>query len=205
MLRIFTAILLLLLHLDAKAPKKDKFILYAKKITSTNSVIEAEGDVLLYSKKYTFRANRALYHKATKSIDLFGDVYISDDQGNITHLNNTRVNLNRYSFNTRNLFIFNRESNIWFYSDKVSSSKDRYILKRSALSSCDRLDPDWMIGFTKGVYNKKEEFVLLKNPTFYIKNRAVLYLPWFAFPTAKERKSGFLKPIFGFESRSTRV
>ncbi len=201
MLRIFTAILLLLLHLDAKAPKKDKFILYAKKITSTNSVIEAEGDVLLYSKKYTFRANRALYHKATKSIDLFGDVYISDDQGNITHLNKTSVNLNRYSFNTKNLFIFNRESDIWFHSDNVSSSKDRYILKGSALSSCDRLDPDWMIGFTKGVYNKKEEFVLLKNPTFYIKNRAVLYLPWFAFPTAKERKSGFLKPIFGFESR----
>ncbi len=201
MYRVVFLIFLIYLQLDAKDLNKKRFTLFAKNISSKNGIITANGDVTIYSKDSTFRANRVVYHKKSSLLELFGDVFVSDKSGNITRLENTTINLKSGKFESKNPFIYNQASNIWFHTNEIDSNKSIYRLKKSTLSSCDRSDPDWRIEFSKGTYNKEKEYVVLTNPRFYVKNTPVLYLPWFGFPTAKERKSGFLKPILGFESR----
>jgi LPS-assembly protein len=64
-------------------------------------------------------------------------------------------------------------------------------------STCNPINPDWKIISSSSVYNKKTKWVDLYNPTLYVKDVPILYLPYLGFSTNKTRKSGFLRPIFG--------
>ncbi len=178
----------------------EKYELLAGSVKSVNNVIEANEDVLIYSREYSFRADRATYDKKSGDLELFGHVDILLNGKVLTYIDHTIFNLKSKSFKGENLFAYDRDSEIWFNAKSTQSQKSEYVLRSTTLSSCQRQDPDWKITFTKGIYHKDKEYISIYNPTFYAGDIPILYLPWFGFTTNKNRESGLLKPIIGFEN-----
>jgi len=190
---------LLILSLFGKALTKE-YELLAGSISSVDGIIEASEDVIIYSKEYSFRADSARYDKESGDLELFGHVDIILQGKVITYIDHTIFNLKSKTFEGENLFAYDSDSEMWFNSQSTQSEGNAYILHNTTLSSCQRQDPDWKISFTKGVYNREKEYISIYNPTFYAGDMPLLYLPWFGFTTNKNRESGFLKPIIGFEN-----
>ncbi len=178
----------------------DKYELLAGSVESINHVIEAHDDVLIYSKDYSFRANRVRYDKESGDLALFGNVDILLNGKILTSVNQTIFNLKSKSFKGKNLFAYDAESQMWFHSKSSQSKQQDYQLNSTTISSCNRQNPDWKITFSKGIYHRDKAYISIYNPTFYAGNIPLLYLPWFGFSTNKNRSSGFLKPIIGFEN-----
>jgi len=199
MFRYLSFLTLSLLSLQASG--LSRYELLAKEIRGEGDTITASGDVVIYSKENSFRANKAIYHQKSGELELFGDVYISYKNSDAIRLNETKFNLKNRTFESQNIFAYDQKANMWFETKKTTSKKDIYELKDTTISSCDRKDPEWKIKFSDGVYNKKEEYISIYNPTFYAGGVPLLYLPWFGFSTNNHRKSGFLKPIIGYENK----
>ncbi len=199
MLRGFLLYFLLTFSLFAEA-LSEEYELLAGTIKSVGTVIEASEDVIIYSKKYSFRADRARYDKQSGDLELFGHVDILLEGKVLTYVDHTVFNLKSKSFKGENLFAYDSDSEMWFSSKSTHSKENEYILRSTTLSSCQRQDPDWRITFSKGIYNREKEYISVYNPTFYAGNVPLLYLPWFGFTTNKNRESGLLKPIIGFEN-----
>jgi len=177
-----------------------EYALLAGKISSHDTIIEASDDVVIYSKEYSFRANSAKYFQKTGDLELFGNVDIMLKGKVLTNINQTTFNLKTKTFDGKKLFAYDSDSEIWFNTKSTKRQSDIFSLYNTTLSSCNRQNPDWKISFTKGDYNQQKGYISIYNPTFYVANIPVLYLPWFGFSTNKTRKSGFLKPIVGFEN-----
>jgi LPS-assembly protein len=199
MLRILFLSLITALSLFS-APLTKEYELLAGEVHQEGDLLIAKEDVVIYSKSYAFRADKAHYNQKSADLELFGDVDIILNGKIITHLNHTIFNLKSKTFNTKNLFAYDAENQMWFNATDSNSKKEQYLLHHTTLSSCDREDPDWRIVFSKGVYHQDKEYISIYNPTFYAGNVPILYLPWFGFSTNKNRESGFLKPILGFEN-----
>ncbi len=187
------------LALLATQASSTKYELLAKELISDDEIIKASGDVVIYSKKNIFRADRAIYNPKSGDLELLGDVYLSYNNKESILLKYTKFNLKNSTFSSKNIFAYDEDSSIWFDTLNTKKEGEIYKLKHTTLSSCNRIDPAWKIGFTKGFYNKKREYISLYNPTFYADGIPILYLPWFGFPTNRDRSSGFLKPILGYE------
>ncbi len=190
----------LALSLSAQ-PLDGRYELLAGSVRSDGMVIEANEDVLITSKAYSFRADHARYEKKSGDLALFGDVDILLHGTLYTHLNKTLFNLKSETFKSHNLFAYDSDSQMWFHARSSKGKRADLFLKETTISSCQRDDPDWKITFTKGIYHKDKEYISIYNPTFYAGDIPILYLPWFGFTTNKNRSSGFLKPIIGFENR----
>ncbi len=176
------------------------YTLLAGSIHSDNDVIMAEDDVIIFSTSDTFRADSVRYNPKSADLELLGNVDIMIDGQILNKINHTIYNLKSKKFSGKNLFAYDNNSKMWFYAKDVSGEKTHLKLTKTTISSCNRRDPDWHISFSKGFYNKDQEYISIYNPTFYVGDFPVMYLPWFGFTTNKNRKSGFLKPILGFEN-----
>ncbi len=202
MLRGFLLSLLLMQTLFAQALDK-RYMLLAAEIASDANGLRASGDVIIYSKAYSFRADKVHYNPKSADLELLGnvDIMIGGKEGKvISKVNHTVFNLKTNTFKSENFFAYDSDSQMWFNSKTSEGMDNIYNLKKTTISSCNRNDPDWKITFSKGFYNKDKEYISIYNPTFYAGDVPILYLPWFGFTTNKTRKSGFLKPTIGFES-----
>ncbi len=193
--------LLLFLPIALFAQKlADNYELFASKIVQNEKRIEAIGDVVIYNAKNYFGARRAVYDIERKTVELFGDVVYVRDNREFSRAQYLKIDLKKKRYFLKSPFLFDLSSRIWLHSRSFRSYDEKIKLSKTTLSSCDVADPDWRIGFSQGYYYKKSEFVSLYNPTFYIGEVPILYLPWFGFPTTKKRKSGLLRPVIGFEN-----
>ena len=179
---------------------KNQYELLAGEIHSDAAGLEATGDVLIYSKEYSFRADSIHYNPKSTDLELSGNVDILMQGKVISKVNQTVFNLRSKKFKGENFFAYDSDSQMWFNTKNTEGKENIFLLNKTTISSCERYDPDWKITFTKGIYNKEKEYISIYNPTFYAGDIPILYLPWFGFTTNKHRKSGFLKPIIGFES-----
>jgi LPS-assembly protein len=183
------------------ATNLSRYELLSKELKYQGDQVIATGDVMIYSKKGTFRADRAVYDRKKGDLELFGHVYLEYANQDRILLDHTVINLKKSSFFSDKLFTYDDDSKIWLQSSDSKKNRDLITFKSTEISSCDRVDPDWMIRFTHGKFDQKREYISIYNPTFYFQNVPILYLPWFGFPTTKKRKSGFLKPILGYENK----
>jgi LPS-assembly protein len=172
----------------------------ANSIVALDDEIIADNGVVVYSKEATFKAKKVIYNRKEKTLELFDDVEMIVENKEYTKTDYLKVNLSKNIHNSKKFFLYNEDSDIWLYSSNSKSNKNRYHLKNSVISSCNRNDPDWTIRFTDGLYNKKSEFISLTNASLYAGNIPVFYLPWFGFSVNKKRKTGLLRPIIGFEN-----
>ncbi len=74
----FLASLILIssLLLASKTKESSKYQIFAKSVEAEGDYIYALGDVVVYNENYVLSADRVVYNKKTKEIELFGNVHI---------------------------------------------------------------------------------------------------------------------------------
>ena len=177
------------------------YTIYASKVVSDGDVVFADGDVVIYNGANVYKADSAVYNRDKKSLKLYGNVTsITGDTR--TQSENLDIKTDTKAVKTDRFFTYDAKEGLWLRGSSYRGKDGIYITKDSEISSCNIVNPDWKILFSKAKFDKKNEFLYLYRPTFYLKKVPVFALPWFAFPTIKERKTGLLRPEFGVQAGS---
>ncbi len=194
-------IFLSLLAYAKTSPKKEaqKYQIFAKNVEVQGDRIYALGDVVIYHKDYVINADRIVYNKKTKDIELFGDVHILGLDHKVINSKYMKLNLSNKRLVSSPFFFFDPQTKVWIDSFEATGSKKRYLTNHAIVSSCDVRNPDWKIVFKEGYFDKKSSMVTVKHAVLYAGDIPVFYLPYFKFPTDKSRHSGLLRPSGGYE------
>ncbi len=166
----------------------------AKSLDKESSMVHAKGDVVVYSDKYIITANEAFYDYNSSELELIGDITILEGASFSSRSGYAKLDMQSDSGNLSPMFAYANESKMWIKCDDAEFDKRYYIAKKSIVSSCDVQNPDWKIVFSDGQYDKQEKFLETYNTLFYIDEVPILYLPYFAFPTDRSRRTGLLRP-----------
>ena len=81
-------------------------------------------------------------------------------------------------------------------------SKDVVKLKNATYSTCDFEDRDWELKAEKVKLDREKSVGTARNVTAKFKGVPLFYTPWISFPLNRDRKTGFLAPVFGRSSNS---
>ena len=179
--------------------KSSKYQIFAKSVEAEGDYIYALGDVVVYNENYVLSADRVVYNKKTKEIELFGNVHILGLDHKVINSKYIKLNLENKSLVSSPFFFFDPETKVWIESFEATGSKKRYLTNHAIVSSCDVKHPDWKIVFKEGYLDKDSKMVTVKHATLYAGNVPIFYLPYFKFPTDKSRHSGLLRPSGGYE------
>lgn len=172
----------------------------AENVTKQGTLIHAINNVVLYSPKYLITADEAYYDTASGDLELFGNITMLEGVSYASRTGHTKLNLNTDIGVSDPLFFFDDETNVWIKCENAILNPETYVTQKSIVSSCNTQDPDWKIAFTSGEFNKESKWLHLYNPVFYANDVPVFYLPYFAFSTDTTRRTGLLRPEFGFGS-----
>jgi LPS-assembly protein len=82
----------------------------------------------------------------------------------------------------------------------VRETEERFRIRRGSLTTCIGPDPAWQFK-ARDSSVEIEGYAHLKHATFWIRNVPVFYVPYFVYPTKRERATGFLPPNFGTSDR----
>lgn len=89
------------------------------------------------------------------------------------------------------------QPSVFYKAENIErKSENTYILEKAKLSSCSQPEPRWSFSFGKGTF-KKDDYIEMWHPVFYIKNVPIFYLPYIRYPLKKERATGILMPQVG--------
>jgi len=198
----------------------ETFRIIANKINDNNSIITAQGEVVITSPSYYITSNKAVYDRNSSTLELIGNVSIIK--------NNYLLSISDYSFldlkkeieHIKPVLLIDRNSKVWLNGENGKQIKNQIYLKNGTVSSCNCYNPAWQINFNKAKYNKKEKWFDFYNNHLYVKGipfylfliPAVPYVefqhllavylltnpPYFGFSTDKTRRSGLLRPTFGY-------
>ena len=178
----------------------DDIKILAKNIKGKGNTLIALGDVVIYSDRYVITSDKARYNKKTKIVKLYGNINVIKDSKLFAKSKFATINLDDDSSYFDPLFLDDSDTGIWIRCDKANVQGGVYYTKKAIVSSCNIYDPDWKITYTSGDYSNNTKFVTLYNALFYIKNIPLFYTPYFRFSTDKTRRSGLLRPSFGYSS-----
>jgi lipopolysaccharide assembly outer membrane protein LptD (OstA) len=86
-----------------------------------------------------------------------------------------------------------------FYEAENIERKDAgiYNFHKAKITSCTQPVPRWKLVSSRAKY-KKNDYIDMWNPVFYIKKIPIFYLPYMRYPLDEERSTGFLMPQLGY-------
>ncbi len=177
-----------------------KYTMYASVIDTEGQTVYAKGKIIIYNKEMMFSADEATYDQSRELLTLTGNVLFFYQGKLINRADRLTVDLDRERFRASDIFLKEFTSDIWIKAASLEGDNDNFIMRHASLSSCCVENPEWQIRFSKGHFHKNREYVSLWHPRFYLGGIPLLYLPWIAFPTITERRSGLLRPVIGFEN-----
>lgn len=174
--------------------------LYASKIDNDENRTIAEGDIYMIREDSTIKADILYYDKQHKTIEAYGNIFISQKNNSYTITDYIFMNMDQEYTVLDKLFYMTEAQKMWISSREARKEEKIYVLKTARLSSCNPQEPDWTIGFSTGNYDSEDEWVNLYNPVIYAGRVPVFYLPYLGIPTSTKRRSGLLRMTFGTSS-----
>lgn len=179
--------------------KDEKFQILAKDVVnSSENIITATGDVVIYSPTYYLSANKAIFKQDSEEIELFGNVLIIKDNNIQSQSDYAKVDLKNDNANQTPVFLMQKDNGIWVNSKESDKQKELIKLDGSIISSCDCIDPAWSIRTSSSDYDTENMWINAYNPRLYFKDIPVFYLPYWGFPTDTTRRTGLLLPYIGY-------
>ena len=199
MYRILLLTLLLTFSLFGKESLKDENIeILAEKLDIKDNIVNATGDVVVYSINYYITADRLIYDKENGKLELFENVSIIKNNQQVSYSEYVFIDIKKDINSFKPVLVLDNSKRLWFNAKKGLKDKDTYELEDSTLSSCDCIDPVWSVGFSSGDHNTTKQWMNTYNTTLYIKGIPVFYTPYFGFPTDDTRRTGLLPPTIGY-------
>ncbi|MFQ5543018.1 MAG: LPS-assembly protein LptD [Nitrospiria bacterium] len=166
-----------------------------------SDLLLAEGAVLIEQGLMRLDADLMQLKRETGELEARGHVRFFDGQNNID-ADQIELDMETKLGSIFNGRIFLKEDNFYIEGTKIiRSAVNRYEVKEASFTACDcREDPDWHLEAERFQLTV-DQFITGKNILFYAKDVPVFYLPYFAYPAGRERKTGFLVPSVGYSSR----
>lgn len=192
----------------------------ANKIDQNGTIITATGDILVFSPNYFITAQKAIYDSNKSTMELFGNVNISKDKQNISLSSYAFLDMKNEVNHAKPILLIDKSSNVWIDAKKIDTKNNLNFINDATISSCDYKNPTWSVGFSSGDYNTTNQWINIYNNTLYIHDIPAWYflvpaipyatvptlaaaymmvkMPYIGFSTNKERRSGLLRPRFGY-------
>ncbi len=192
----------------------------ANTIDTKDSIVKANGNVLIFMPKYYITANKIIFDQNRSTLELFGNVNISKNNQLSTLTNHAFLDLKNDINKATPILLIDKTTHVWINAAVVEKKDDLHILKDATISSCECYKPAWSISFSSGDYNTSSKWVNTYFDTVYIKDMPLWYVlipaypylstpnlilsyliakpPYFGFSTNKQRRSGLLKPTLGY-------
>ena len=177
----------------------NKIEVTAKSLHTTNETVEASEGVVVYYDNSVIKASSAVYNKKTKLLVLDGNVEMIGYQGTKEHTSHMEIQTDTKEVHFEKLF-FSTQSDVWLLTDNAHRLDGNYTFGRSIFSSCEIENPLWTMVFDRSIYDSKEKYMRVYDAKVYFLDVPLLYTPYLAFSTHKERSSGLLFPGFGYSS-----
>lgn len=176
--------------------------LTADKLTtlSENTIIEAEGGVLLTRGNDVLKADFARYYAETNWVYLKGNVFV--------HMGRDDLRSDEAEFDLRsktgwltNGHVFIEGPHIYFSGERIVKHwGDRYTFKNAKLTTCDGDNPAWSMQAETAVV-EIDGYAQLFHSNFLVKSLDVFYSPFMILPAKTTRQSGLLMPDYGISER----
>lgn len=197
LLFIFTFTCLLLFA--GPSPAKETVRIISEKIDydGQTSVYTATGNVKIQKGPVTIEAAVISYNEKTSEISAEGDVRYEDPDASIK-AKSAEINLETKTGKLHEAEIFYKKDNYHITGvEIIRKGEKEYAVTSAAVTTCDAPVPEWCIKSRK-VDILVGDKIEAQDITFNIKDLPVLYSPYFSASLDKERKSGLLKPDFGY-------
>ena len=178
---------------------KDKIEIKARNVESIGQIITAKDNVVVHYDGMVIKATVAHFNKETKMLVLDGNIETIGYKGSKEHSDHMEINTDTKEITFEELFLVS-ENDVWIMSKDVNKKDRQYKLGTSLLSSCDISDPLWTMRFSDSTYNADENYIKVYNAKVYMWDVPVFYTPYLAFSTNKQRSSGLLFPLLGYNA-----
>lgn len=172
--------------------------LLARTIDYRDDSVTASDDAVAIGKGYFLKADKLVYRKGEGTIEAFGEINLLKGAGSYLLSTYAKLDLQTRHDHFDNLFYRDENTSVWTQACSAESSPEEYLLNGAMTSSCNPSSPDWTIRYSSGSYDKESKFLSLYNARIYAGSTPVMYLPYFAFPADKRRRTGLLIPQFGY-------
>ena len=198
-LSFFFLFLVAAIQLLSAASDRGKIEITAKDVVAAADIIKAKGDVVVHYEDSVIKANSATYDKSKQLLILDGKIEMIGYDGSKEHSDHIEIYTETKEVTFDELFLIGK-NDIWLFSKDAHKQGTNYILGPSLISSCDMEDPTWKMAFSRSEYDSDEKYMKIHDAKVYLWDTPIFYTPYLAFSVDRQRTSGLLFPVFGYNS-----
>ena len=210
-LKKFLSLMLLSLLLGmptlAPAGEEDEVLLFSAEEVSFNQntrEVIATGHVEMSHGGYTLLADQVTYNERTGTVHAFGNVKITDPDGNALYVDEAELDDElREGFLVNLRFVFPDGSRL-AARDGERISGNKTVLNYAVFTPCVICDdhpgrpPSWQVRAVRVIHDQQKKRIYYKNATLEVLGIPIIYLPYLSHPDPTvDRASGFLVPEVG--------
>jgi LPS-assembly protein len=174
--------------------------------SSSDGSIELDGNVIVERDLLRVTADHVDYNKQKNTLNFSGNVHIDTEAlsleaeaGTVNMGAANKPDSKQGKFTNIKFFI--QDSNMKGSADIIRSGDDNHsTLNNASITSCELLDPDWLISAEEIRLDHNDEYGNADDVVIRFKGVPFLYTPYIEFPTSDKRRSGLLFPLFGTSS-----
>ena len=165
-----------------------------------NTIIEAEGGVVLERGKDVLKADFARLYTDTNWIFLKGNVFV--------RMGRDDISADRAEFDLRSKTGWLTNGNVFVEGPHMYLSGetmvkhwgDRYTFEQAKITTCDGESPPWALQASEVVV-EIDGYAQLFHSNLLVKDQTVMYSPFMVLPAKTTRQSGFLPPDYGYSNK----
>ena len=167
---------------------------------SDNTIVEAQGVVVLQRGNDILKADFARYYSATNWVYLKGNVFVRMGKDDI-HSDEAEFDLHSKTGWLTNGHVFMEGPHIYFSGSRIIKHwGDRYTFNKAKVTTCDGTSPAWSMNAEQAVV-EIDGYAQLFHSTFDVKNTGIFYSPFMVLPAKTTRQSGLLPPDYGISDK----
>lgn len=164
--------------------------------------IEGIGNAELRSGDQVITANRMKYFQNTDDIEVEGDVRV-ERGGNVLEGSRLKMNLeSKIGQIDQPQFSLRDGSSRGSANIVLLEGEGRYRFRQAYYTTCPEGNEDWIIQADDLELNDNEKIGTGRHAKLTFLGVPIAYTPWFDFSYSGERKSGFLAPTYGSNSKT---
>ena len=173
-----------------------------------NERVNAVGNVQIYYDGSTIEADKVSYNQKTKRLRAEGNVRLTEASGNITYGDILELN-DDYRDGFVDSLRLETPDATRFAAARVDRSEGRYsVLQSGVYTACEackndpKKPPLWQVKGARIIHDEQEKMIYFEQAQLEFFGMPVAYFPYFSAPDPTvKRKSGFLMPVFGSDSK----
>lgn len=169
--------------------------------------IIAYGNVEIIQGDRILRADEVRYNLSTDTVMARGNVVLSEANGDVHFAEEVSLTDNMARGFVQGLHSYMADGGHFSASEGERIAGQRVTMRNAAYTPCEcdvdeDGNPAWQIRADEVTYHEDQNRVSYKNARFEIFGVPTLWTPYLSHPDGKvKRKSGFLTPEFGYDSR----